>query len=261
MTLRLARSLALGLLLCACETQAGRAPMPARAVAASRDWPVFVDGFLAGYFKANPSFAVNQGRHEFDGQLPDWSDSGLHSLVAWLGEQRARAQSFVAGGLDEAQRFEREYLVQRIDNDLFWLDRRRAALPQPGLLHRRAQPERLRRAALRDARAAPARLHPLCALGRERGPADPAQPAAAVARDLHALRRGAVRGSGGLLPQGRAPGLRGRGRRGPAAGARHGERGRRRCARGAGQAARRTTCRTRRPACRSDPRATPRCSR
>ncbi len=119
--LRLARSLALGLLLSACETQAVPEPPIARAVPANPAWPAFVDGFLAAYFKANPSFAINQGRHELDGQLPDWSESGLRSLCTWLAEERRGALAFAAGTLDEEQRFERDYLVQRIDNDLFWL--------------------------------------------------------------------------------------------------------------------------------------------
>ena len=30
-------------------------------------------------FRANPAFAVDQGRHEYDGQLPDWSETGLQN--------------------------------------------------------------------------------------------------------------------------------------------------------------------------------------
>ena len=36
------------------------------------EWGKFLDGFLTGYFPRNPDFAVYQGRHEFDGKLPDW---------------------------------------------------------------------------------------------------------------------------------------------------------------------------------------------
>ena len=37
----------------------------------------FVNDFINGWFKLDPSFAVYEGKHEFDGQLPDWSDAGL----------------------------------------------------------------------------------------------------------------------------------------------------------------------------------------
>ena len=43
----------------------------------SASWTEFRDQFLAGYFPLNPTFAVYQGKHEFDGQLPDWSPEGI----------------------------------------------------------------------------------------------------------------------------------------------------------------------------------------
>ena len=33
--------------------------------------------FIEDYFKANPFFAVQAGRHEFDGQMPDLSAGGI----------------------------------------------------------------------------------------------------------------------------------------------------------------------------------------
>ncbi len=62
-----------------------------------------------------------QGKHEYDGELPDWSAAGLQALSTWLTEQRAKVQAFPNAALDEGQRFEREYLLARIDNDLYWL--------------------------------------------------------------------------------------------------------------------------------------------
>jgi uncharacterized protein (DUF885 family) len=120
-----ARALVLASPLAGCESPAEHAPAQAQAQAQpaqpSPGWPVFVDEFLAGYFKANPAFAVNQGRHEFDGRLPDWSEEGIKAEILRLQRLRERAADFRATALDEAQRFERDYLVQRIDNDLFWL--------------------------------------------------------------------------------------------------------------------------------------------
>src|SRR6185369_10100873 len=44
------------------------------ATAAQGDWPGFVNGFIEATFKANPGFAVGQGRHEYDGQVGDLSE-------------------------------------------------------------------------------------------------------------------------------------------------------------------------------------------
>ena len=40
------------------------------------DWPGFVNSFIEASFKANPGFAVGQGRHEYDGQIADLSQAG-----------------------------------------------------------------------------------------------------------------------------------------------------------------------------------------
>src|SRR5262249_30345443 len=73
-------------------------------------------------FKANPTFAVYQGRHEFDGQLPDWTPDGIHKWVTELRGWRDRAGAFQAESLDEKQKFERDYLVAVANGYLFWLD-------------------------------------------------------------------------------------------------------------------------------------------
>jgi hypothetical protein len=88
-------------------------------------WEQFVDTFLEQFLAAHPPFAVAAGRHEFDGQLPDWSASGIRSEVSRLQKARATAESW--SDLDSRQRFERDYLVARIDAELFVLDE--SALP------------------------------------------------------------------------------------------------------------------------------------
>jgi uncharacterized protein (DUF885 family) len=85
-------------------------------------WTSFRDRFLEGYFEKNPHFAANQGRHDFDGRLPDWSPAGLSSKIDFLKTSRAEAAAFEAAQLDEAARFERDYLVEVINGDLFWLE-------------------------------------------------------------------------------------------------------------------------------------------
>ena len=111
----------------AAPPQAAPAPVAnataaAGAPVASASWPAFVDVFVEAYFKANPAFAVLQGRHEYDGVFPDWSRAGIQQEVARLHVMRDRAQAFAAASLDAAQKFERDYLLARIDNDLFAIE-------------------------------------------------------------------------------------------------------------------------------------------
>ena len=91
----------------------------------------FRDRFIEGCFKANPPFAVDRGRHEFDGQLPDWSREGLQREVDRLKSSRDEAAAFDLALLDEGERFERDYLISVIDSDLFWLQSARLPFGNP----------------------------------------------------------------------------------------------------------------------------------
>jgi hypothetical protein len=86
------------------------------------DWDGFVDRFLDAHFAANPGFAVYQGRHEFDGKLPDWSEAGLAREVARLRTARDSAMAWDTTGLDAPRRLQRQYLVDVVEGQLFWLD-------------------------------------------------------------------------------------------------------------------------------------------
>ncbi|MGH9339154.1 MAG: DUF885 domain-containing protein [Acidobacteriota bacterium] len=89
---------------------------------AGNSWDTFRDQFLEEYFVSNPAFAVNQGRHEFDGRLPDWSAEGIKAEIDRLKSQRERALELDAAQLDSQQQFERDYLLSVIDSNLFWLE-------------------------------------------------------------------------------------------------------------------------------------------
>jgi uncharacterized protein (DUF885 family) len=88
--------------------------------AANAKWDAYVEQFLNDYFAANPTFAVYQGKHEYDGKFPDWSADGLNKEIVRLKSEREKAAAFKDGDLDEHQRFERDYLIAQIDKDLFW---------------------------------------------------------------------------------------------------------------------------------------------
>lgn len=91
-------------------------------VADAKQWDAFVEEFINAYFALHPDAAMIAGRHEFDGKLPDWSAEGLKSESGWLHLARDRAMNFGVDSLSERQRFERDYLVARIDAELFWLE-------------------------------------------------------------------------------------------------------------------------------------------
>ena len=103
----------------ACQPQPVNTNQAANSNAASK-WDVYVEQFLTDYFTANPTVAVYQGRHEFDGKFPDWSADGLNKEIARLKAEREKAAAFKDDQLDDRQRFERDYLIAQIDKDLFW---------------------------------------------------------------------------------------------------------------------------------------------
>jgi uncharacterized protein (DUF885 family) len=94
---------------------------PARP-AAREGWPQYMARYIEQEFRANPAFAVGQGRHEYDGRLPDWSETGLQTEMARLRSAIAAAQAFDPRRLTRAQRFERDYLIARSRGALFWLE-------------------------------------------------------------------------------------------------------------------------------------------
>ena len=86
------------------------------------DWNGFVNGFLDGYMPLHPDFAVGQGKHEYDGQLPDWTEAGIARQIDFLKQEIAGARAIAPQGLTDAQRFERNYLIAVAQGQLFWLE-------------------------------------------------------------------------------------------------------------------------------------------
>ena len=113
---------------CTGQLPAGAAPSatadtraPAATAPAATAWDGFVAAYIEDYFAANPVFAVYAGRHEFDGRMQDFSAAAIEREIARLRAARAAAAAYDAASLEPKQAFEREYLLSRIDRDLFWL--------------------------------------------------------------------------------------------------------------------------------------------
>jgi uncharacterized protein (DUF885 family) len=121
----LALALALSLVACGrpqpAAGRAGEAAAERRAATRTAEWDAFVAAYIEDYFAANPVFAVNAGRHEFDGQMQDFSAVALAREIERLRAARARLAGFDTAGLDARRALERDYLKSRIDRDLFWL--------------------------------------------------------------------------------------------------------------------------------------------
>lgn len=113
------------LALASCQT--GGAPdvaaAPSAATAEQQEttrWGSFRDAFLTGYFNQFPNAAVYQGKHQYDGLLPDWSPAGLAAQTAFLETTIEDAEAFT--GLSAQEQFERDYLVHVAQGQLFFID-------------------------------------------------------------------------------------------------------------------------------------------
>src|ERR1700737_2841167 len=127
-----------------CSRQPPPAPVPPPpdpTATARSAWNDFADRFIEGYFKSHPFFAVQSGRHEFDGQMPDWSAASLQKEIDRLKLLRTQAEGISAEPLEPAQRLERDNTLSVIDSDLFWLEEARAPFKNPAWYINNLDPE------------------------------------------------------------------------------------------------------------------------
>jgi uncharacterized protein (DUF885 family) len=119
--IRHAALLLAAMVLAACSATPSSDDGGAGTAIADAAWDSWSAQFLEGYFAAFPSFAVNAGRHEFDGLVPDLSARGLKAradqLRAWRQEARAQDPAL----LSRDRRFERDLTVWYLGRALFWL--------------------------------------------------------------------------------------------------------------------------------------------
>ena len=95
---------------------------PATAEVSANDFQAFVDSFIEARMKRDPYFAVQSGRHEFDGQMPDWSRAAIDDSITELRDFETKLARLDALVLTEPRKFERDYLAWVIDREIFWLD-------------------------------------------------------------------------------------------------------------------------------------------
>src|SRR5689334_17093893 len=116
-------------------------PAPDRTATGRAAWKDFAGAFIEAYFKLHPFFAAQAGRHEFDGQMSDWSAAAFKNEVAWLRQERAEIEKVDPQPLEPAQRLDREYVLTVLDSDLFWIEQAQAPYNNPAWYLGRMDPE------------------------------------------------------------------------------------------------------------------------
>ena len=89
------------------------APVKRGPSLASQQWAQLTNGLMDEYFRAQPFFAAQAGKHEFDGQLPDVSTHGLKREIARLHDAREQLSAVDPAPLEPNERFDREYFIER----------------------------------------------------------------------------------------------------------------------------------------------------
>ena len=89
-------------------------------------WDRFMASYIDEAFRADPGFAVAQGRHQYDGQIRNLGPRAIAAQVAYLKSAIRTVQAFGDAALTANQRFERDYLLANARGSLFWIDPRGA---------------------------------------------------------------------------------------------------------------------------------------
>jgi hypothetical protein len=137
----MAMTLAMAMTMAGCSRKP--APAPAQepaATARETSWPVFVDAFIESRMRADPYFAVQSGRHDFDGKMPDWSRAAIEADVAALRRDLGELTQFDATALSPEQRFERQYVEWVIESAIYWQATAEAPFRNPAWYLERLDP-------------------------------------------------------------------------------------------------------------------------
>jgi Bacterial protein of unknown function (DUF885) len=114
-----------------CGQSAPPPSKPKGPAPASQAWLKVSNAFIEDYMQAQPAFAAQSGRHEFDGQLADVSAHGLKREIARLHDERDQVSGVDPINLQPRERFDREYLLAVVDKDLFWIEKTQFPFSNP----------------------------------------------------------------------------------------------------------------------------------
>jgi hypothetical protein len=122
---------ALLLILSGCGQSTPPPPKPKGLSQASQNWLKISNAFVENYMQAQPAFAAQSGRHEYDGQLADVSAHGLKREIARLHDEHDQISGVDPANLQPRERFDRQYLLAVIDKDLFWIEKTQFPFSNP----------------------------------------------------------------------------------------------------------------------------------
>lgn len=122
------------------EADAPPPAAPTSTPTSTTDFPGLVHNFIEARMKRDPYFAVQAGRHDFDGRMPDWSRSSIQADIGELRQFRQQLDWHDATSLTSAQAFERRYLAWVIDRELFWLSGAESPFRNPAWYLERLDP-------------------------------------------------------------------------------------------------------------------------
>lgn len=81
-------------------------------------WAEFAATTVAEYYRRNPERAVSAGLHQYDGQMSDLRPDAVAEYLAWVRKTRSDAETY--NDLEGMEAFERDYLVNKMDGEVFW---------------------------------------------------------------------------------------------------------------------------------------------
>ena len=106
-------------------------PSPAAADVADAELATTIDAFMIGHLAFRPTFAIDLGLHEFDGQVPDRSPAAITAEIGRLRAARTTFRAFDARELSPLRRIEQQLVLTEIAKELFELDVRRRPFRDP----------------------------------------------------------------------------------------------------------------------------------
>lgn len=86
------------------------------------NWDTYVNNFVESYLKQNPDWASFYGRHEYDGQISDYSDKGIKARVEWFKNQKELTKEYNNEILTSDQILEKENILRVIDENIFFME-------------------------------------------------------------------------------------------------------------------------------------------
>jgi hypothetical protein len=83
-------------------------------------WAEYATSFVDEYYRRNPQTAVDAGLHQYDGQAADLSLAAFQEYAAWLEVARTDISDYAS--LVGTEAFERDYLLNVVNGELFWIN-------------------------------------------------------------------------------------------------------------------------------------------